>query len=130
MRVGLTQALGPFMSIPILLAFALATGTASEPPLCSDIKSEIESDMQIRESDLGRPAAAAAAGKLHDMIDRGQLSGEFQFGVLNQIKIVQGHVLLQQARSDRDEFGSASPEAQRSRTTLCQWLSNEGFWYD
>jgi hypothetical protein len=118
------------MSIPILLAFALATGTGSEPPLCSDIETKIAPDMQIRESDLGRTAAAAAAGKLQGMIDRGQLSGEFQFGALSQIKIVQGHVLLQQARTDRDEFGSKSPEAQRSKTTLCQWLSNEGFWYD
>ena len=118
------------MSIPILLAFVLAAGTGPEAPLCSDIESKIEPDMQVRESDLGRPAAAAAAGKLQDMIDRGQLSGEFQFGVLNQIKIVQGHVLLQQARSDRDEFGSGSSEAQRSKTTLCHWLSNEGFWYD
>jgi hypothetical protein len=118
------------MSIPILLAFALAAGADSEPSLCSSIESKIEPDMQIRESDLGRPAATAAAGKLQDMIDRGQLGGEFQFGVLNQLKIVQGHVLLQQARLDRDEFGSGSPEAQRSKTTLCQWLSNEGFWYD
>jgi hypothetical protein len=118
------------MSTAILLAFAFATGAGSEDPLCSEIESEIEPDIQIRESDLGRPAAAAAAGKLQDMIERGQLTGEFQLGALNQIKIVQGHLLLQQARSARDEFGPGSPEAQRSTTTLCQWLSNEGFWHD
>jgi hypothetical protein len=118
------------MSTVILVAFALATGAGSEDPLCSDIESKVEPDMQIRESDLGRSDAAAAAGKLQDMVDEGQLTGEFQFGALNQIKIVQGHVLLQQARSARDEFGSGSPEAQRSKTTLCQWLRNEGFWYD
>lgn len=118
------------MSIPVLLAFSLAAATGSEPSLCNDTVSKIEPDMQIRESDLGRPAAVAAAGKLQGMIDRGQLSGEFQFGVLNQLKIVHGHVLLQQAQSDRVEFGPASPEAQGSTTTLCRWLSSEGFWHD
>lgn len=128
--MGSAKRLGPFMSIAVLLAFSLAAATGPEPPLCNDTVSKIEPDMQIRESDLGRPAAAAAAGKLQDMIGRGQLSGEFQFGVLNQLKIVHGHVLLQQAQSDRIEFGPASPEAQGSTTALCRWLSNEGFWYD
>lgn len=118
------------MSIPLFLALALAAGTDSEPSLCSGTESKIEPDMQIRESDLSRPAAAAAAEKLRDMINRGQLGGEFQFGVQNQLKIVQGHVLLQQARSDRVAFGPASPEAQGSKATLCRWLSNDGFWYD
>lgn len=71
-----------------------------------------------------------AASKLEGMISRGDLSGEFRFGVLNQLKIVQGHVLLQQVRSDRIEFGPDSPEANDSITALCRWLGNEGFWYD
>ena len=118
------------MSLQVVLALALSVGTASEPLLCTSVESKIEPDIQIRESDLDRAAAADAIGKLQGMISRGELNGEFRFGVLNQLKIVQGHVLLQQARSDRIEFGPDSPEAVDSTMALCRWLGNEGFWYD
>ena len=118
------------MSFHVVLALALSIGTVAEPSLCVGVDSKIEPGMQIRESDLDRAAAIAATDKLQGMISRGELSGEFQFGVLNQIRIVQGHVLLQQARSDRVEFGIDSPEAGKSTMALCRWLGDEGFWYD
>ncbi|GAA4861096.1 hypothetical protein GCM10023332_11410 [Luteimonas vadosa] len=86
--------------------------------------------MQIHESDLGRGAALAASKKLQDMVQRGRLGGEFQFGVMNQLKIIRGHVLLHQAHSDRKEFGPASLEARESTQVFCKWLGTEGFWYD
>ncbi len=118
------------MSLKIALALALAAGAATEPELCSGVESKIEPDMQILESDLNRAEAASAADKLRGMIGRGELSGEFHFGALNQLKLIQGHMLLQQAHSDRREFGPSSTEAGDSTKALCTWLGKEGFWYD
>ncbi|WP_155952129.1 hypothetical protein [Pseudoxanthomonas suwonensis] len=118
------------MSFQIALAVALAAGSTTEPTLCSGVESKIEPDMRIVESDLDREAAIAASEKLRDMISRGEISGEFHFGYLNQLKIIQGHALLHQARSGRKEFGSSSNEARDSTRALCNWLSEEGFWYD
>ena len=117
------------MSLHLALAIALAAGSAG-PDLCSNIASQIEPDMQIHESDLDQAAAIAAADKLKTMIDRGEVDGEFQFGALNKLKIIRGHMLLQQAQADRKEFGAGSAEARESATTLCIWLGKEGFWYD
>ena len=118
------------MSLHIVLAIALAVGQASGPGLCGDTTSQIEPDMRIHESDLGQVAAASAADKLKGMIDRGEVDGEFYFGALNQIMIIRGHVLLQQAQTDRSEFGPNSVAARESTTALCDWLGKEGFWYD
>lgn len=118
------------MSVHIVLTIALTVGQASGPGLCADATSQIEPDMRIHESDLDQVAAASAADKLKGMIDRGEVDGEFYFGILNQIKIIQGHVLLQQAQGDRKEFGLGSVEAKESQTALCTWLGKEGFWYD
>lgn len=118
------------MSLQIALAVALAAGAATEPALCSGAGNKIVSDMQIRESDIDRTAAVAAADKLRSMISSGELSGESQFGAMNQLKIIQGHVLLQQARSDVTAFGPGSSEAEDSTRALCNWLGKEGFWYD
>ena len=87
------------MSLQIALAIALATGASSAPELCADTPNPIEPDMRIHESDLGQAAASTALKKLRSMIDRGQVTGKFQFGFLNQVKIVQGHALLQQANA-------------------------------
>ena len=129
-RSALTQVLGAFMSLQIALAIALATGTTSAPDLCSGVPNTIEPDMRIHESDLGRAAAISAVKKLSAMIDHGETTGEFQFGFLNQVKIVQGHALLQQAKADRKEFGVASEQAGDSTKSLCTWLGKEGFWFD
>lgn len=118
------------MSLQVALAIALSAATPAEPLLCSGVKSKIEPDMQIREADLDRTAAVAAAEKLKGMIDHGELSGEFQFGALNQLKIIQGHVLLQKAKADALELGANSPESKDSTRALCSWLTKEGFWYD
>ena len=118
------------MSLQIALAIALATGAPSAPELCADKPNAIEPDMRIHESDLGQAAAAAAVKKLQSMIDRDEVTGEFQFGFLNQVKIVQGHALLQQAKADRKAFGLGSSEAGDSTKSLCNWLSKEGFWFD
>ncbi len=118
------------MSLQIVLAVALAAGGAPEPAICSGAKNMIEPDMQITESDLDRTAAVSAADNLKGMIERGELGGEFQFGFLNQLKIIQGHGLLQQAQSDLNEYGASSQEAADSTKALCNWLSKDGFWYD
>jgi hypothetical protein len=86
--------------------------------------------MRILESDLSHSAAIEAADKLRGMIERGDLTGEFQLGALNQSKIIHGHILLRQAESDRKEFGSDSTESRDSVRALCTWLSTDGFWYD
>jgi hypothetical protein len=118
------------MSLPVVLAVVLAAGAATEPALCAGTDNKIEPDMQIHESDLDRAAALTAVSNLQGMISRGELRGEFHFGVMNQLKIVQGHVLLQHAQADRQEFGPGSSEASNSTMALCNWLSSEGFWYD
>ena len=118
------------MSLQIALAIALATGATSAPELCADTPNLIEPDMRIHESDLGQAAANTAVKKLRSMIDRGEVAGEFQFGFMNQMKIVQGHALLQQAKADRKEFGIGSSEAGNSTKSFCTWLGKEGFWFD
>ena len=118
------------MSLQIALAIALATGATSVPELCADTPNLIEPDMRIHESDLGQAAANTAVKKLRSMIDRGEVAGEFQFGFMNQMKIVQGHALLQQAKADRKEFGIGSSEAGDSTKSFCAWLGKEGFWFD
>ena len=118
------------MSLHIVLALALTLGQTSSPVLCSDAASQIEPDVRIHESDLDQAAAASAANKLKGMVDRGEVDGEFYFGALNQIKIIRGHILLQQAQADQKEFGPNSVEARESTTAFCSWLGKEGFWYD
>ena len=118
------------MSLHIVLALALTVGRTSSPDLCGDAANQIEPDMRIHESDLDQAAAASAAVKLKGMIDRGEVDGEFDFGALNKLKVIRGHLLLQQAQVDRKEFGPDSVEARESATALCSWLGKEGFWYD
>ena len=91
---------------------------------------KLRPDMRIRESDLTQAEAIKAADKLRAMVGRGEVDGEFQFGALNQSKIIHGHILLQQAKADRKDFGPSSPEAIDSVGALCRWLGSEGFWYD
>lgn len=86
--------------------------------------------MQIRESDLGHSSAVAAARWLHERLQEGSLGGEYQFGAFNQMKIIKGHMFLQKALDDRKDFGVGSVEANESRTSFCNWLASDGFWYD
>ena len=118
------------MSFHLAVAMALAVAQAPALGICGDTPGHIEPDMRILEADLDQAAAAAAAGKLEGMIERGDVDGEFYFGALNRIKIIRGHVLLQQARSDRKAFGQESIQARESAAALCSWLGKEGFWYD
>ncbi|QSX74544.1 hypothetical protein HIV01_015380 [Lysobacter arenosi] len=118
------------MSLQIALVFALAAGITAEPSLCSGVESKIEPDMRILESDISHEKAIAAADQLRGMIESDELGGEFHFAALNQLKIIQGHVLLTQAHSDRRELGPSSAEAGDSTRALCGWLGKEGFWYD
>ena len=94
------------MSINIALAIALATGAASAPELCTGFQNKIEPDMRIQESDLSQSAAVSAADKLRAMIDSGQVAGESHFGLMNQLKIVQGYALFHQAQAPRKQFGA------------------------
>jgi hypothetical protein len=112
-----------------LAIIALASSSAS-PELCRGLESKIEPDMRILESDLSQSAAIEATEKLRDMVARDNLTGEFQFGALNQSKIIYGYILLRQTTADREEFGADSAEAAESAKSLCTWLSTEGFWYD
>ena len=118
------------MTFSIALVIAVATGSVATPELCSGFENKIEPDMRMLESDLTRSDAIEAADKLKAMIERGELTGEFQFGALNQAKILYGHVLLSQAVSDRKEFGPHSTESKDSVGSLCTWLGSKGFWYD
>jgi hypothetical protein len=118
------------MSLLVALALARVAGSTQGSTLCAGVESAIEPDMQIQESDLDRAAASAAAGKLQDMIRRGELDGEFHLGAMNQLKIVRGHILLHHAQSSRTAFGPASAEAKDSTMALCNWLTTEGFWHD
>jgi hypothetical protein len=118
------------MSLHVFLAMALTFGQASGPELCGDTPIQIEPDMRILESDLGQAAAAAAADKLKIMIDQRAIDGELYYGAMNQLKIIQGHILLQQAQADRARSGADSQEGRQSKMALCQWLGQQGFWYD
>ena len=118
------------MTAYLALAIALSASTAGDFELCRGFPNKIEQDMRVLEADLNRTAAVEAATSLKDMIERGELDGESHFGALNRIKIIQGHMLLRQATRDRETFGVASAEARTSVTALCNWLGQEGFWYD
>ena len=118
------------MPVYLALAIALSASTAGDVELCRGSPNTIETDMRVLEADLNRSAAVEAATSLKDMIERGELDGEFHFGALNRIKIIQGHMLLHQARGDRETLGVASVEATESVKALCNWLGQEGFWYD
>ncbi len=118
------------MTFSAALAIIVLASSSVSPELCRGVENKIEPDMRISESDLSQSAAIEAAEKLKDMIARGDLTGEFQFGALNQSKIIHGHILLRQAKTDREEFGSDSVESTESARSLCTWLSTEGFWYD
>lgn len=89
-----------------------------------------EPQYQILEADLDRASAIHAADRLREMVARGDVDGEYYFGVLNQLKIVKGHVLLSQAHSDREELGPDSIDARESAASFCAWLEKDGFWYD
>lgn len=118
------------MTLTAALAIVALASSSASPELCRSVENRIEPDMRIVESDLNRSAAIDAAEKLKGMAVRGDLTGEFQFGALNQSKIIHGHILLQQAMADRDEFGPDSSESTDSARSLCAWLSTEGFWYE
>lgn len=118
------------MSLQLFLSIALAAGAPADSGLCKGVVNRIEPDMRIRESDMDLAAASAATDKLRQMIDRGQVDGEFRFGALNQVKIIRGHLLLRQAQADRQVFGGGSSEATRSEKAFCDWLVKDGFWHD
>ncbi|MBB1474005.1 hypothetical protein H5368_13295 [Luteimonas sp. MC1782] len=118
------------MTFSAALAIIVLASSSVSPELCRNVENKIEPDMRILESDLSQSAAIQAAEELEDMIARGDLTGAFQFGALNQSKIIHGHILLRQATTDRDEFGSGSVESRESARLLCTWLNTEGFWYD
>ena len=118
------------MTAYLALAIALSASTAGDFELCRGFPNSVEPDMRVLEVDLNRAAAVEAATRLKEMIERGELDGEFHFGALNRIKIIQGHMLLRQAIGDRETFGIASAEAKASVAALCTWLGQEGFWYD
>lgn len=118
------------MTFTAVLAIALLAGSSTGTELCRGVENKIEPDMRIQESDLSQSAAIEATDKLKAMITRGELTGELQFGALNQSKIIHGHILLRHAITDRDEFGSSSAESKESTRSLCTWLSTEGFWHD
>lgn len=118
------------MNLSATLAIIVLTSSSAAPELCSDLKNEIEPDMRILQSDLDQSGANEAADNLKRMVARGDVSGEFLYGALNQSKIVHGHILLRQAMADREDFGTNSIESRGSTRSFCTWLSTEGFWYD
>jgi len=118
------------MTAFLLLAAALAAGSGETPELCAGTVRPTELEMQIQESDLGQKEAVAASEALRDMVRRGVVDGESNYGALNQLKILHGHVLLQQALADRKNYGADSVEAKDSQNAFCSWLVQDGFWYD
>ena len=121
------------MAVHLIFAIALAAGSAGptpEPELCAGTVRQTEPQYQVLESDLDHAAAVRAAERLRDKVAQGQVHGEFQYGVLNLLKILKGHVMLEQALVDRHEFGVNSAEASDSKASFCAWLAKEGFWYD
>lgn len=118
------------MSLQIVLSIALAAGAPADSGLCKGMVNRIEPDMRIRESDLDRAAANAATRKLEQMIDRGEVDGEYRFGALNQLKIIRGHLLFEQAQADRRAAGASASRANGSEKAFCDWLGKDGFWHD
>jgi hypothetical protein len=107
------------MSLQVVLSIALAASAPADSSLCKGVVNRIEPDMRIRESDIDQAAANAATDKLRQMIDRGQVDGEFRFGALNQVKIIRGHLLLRQAQADRQAYGASSSAAKSSEKAFC-----------
>lgn len=118
------------MSLQLVLSIALAAGAPADSGLCKDMVNSIEPDMRIRESDLDRAATNAATRKLEQMIDRGEVDGEYRFGALNQLKIIRGHLLLEQAQADRRAAGASASRTKWSEKAFCDWLGKDGFWHD
>jgi len=118
------------MTVIATLVLVLATGSPGGSDVCKGIENKIEPDMRILESDLTQKAAEQAAIKLNDMIQRNRITGEYQYGAMNQSKILQGYILLREAQADRKKFGPESRESRGSRDAFCKWLGSEGFWYD
>jgi hypothetical protein len=118
------------MAIHLTLAVVLAAGTAGKAELCAGMVRDTEPEMQIHESDLDRASAAEAIEWLRVNVDLGTLDGERQSGAMNKLKILQGHVFLQQVLADRRNFGPDSDYAIGSKASFCTWLAKEGFWYD
>ncbi|MFD0727439.1 hypothetical protein [Lysobacter brunescens] len=118
------------MSLQVVLSIALAAGASGDSGLCKGMVNRIEPDMRVRVSDLDRAAANAATDKLRQMIDRGEVDGDYRFGALNQLKIIRGHLLLEQAQADRRAFGANSAKAKGSEKVFCDWLGKDGFWHD
>lgn len=118
------------MSLQLVLSIALAAGAPADSGLCKGMVNRIEPDMRIHEADLDRAAANTATDKLRQLIDRGEVDGEYEFGALNQLKIIRGHLLLEQAQADRRAFGASSSRSKESEKAFCDWLGKDGFWYD
>ena len=118
------------MAFHLALAVALASGGVPPPELCADMVRETEPDMQIHESDLDAASAASAAEWLREKVSLGMADGEFHHGALNKLRILEGHVMREQALADLRDSGADSAEARESRISFCKWLATEGCWYD
>jgi hypothetical protein len=114
----------------LLLSAAASTGGADASALCDGIDSDIEPEMRIREADLDRSSAAEAARWLGERIARGELDGEFEFGVFNRLNVILGHALRQQALAARNASAIGSREAAAATETFCRWLARDGFRHD
>ncbi|WP_133323642.1 hypothetical protein [Luteimonas aestuarii] len=112
------------------LTIASALVAAQVPDVCTGLASDIAPDMRILESDLDKPAASRAAAWLGERIERGELDGEFEYGVANGLKVIHGHALRQQALAERSRHGAESPEGRSASAAFCRWLAQDGFWYD
>ena len=114
----------------LALFAAVALGAEQAPELCAGLASDIEPDMRILESHLDKTAASKAAAWLGERIGRGELDGEFEFGIWNGLKIIHGHALRQQAIAERARHGVASVEHESATDAFCGWLAEDGFWHD
>lgn len=114
----------------IFFVMVLMVGSMAEPDVCVYFPNDIEPDMRMRESDFSTAAAEEAAQRLAGAIRDGEIGGDLRMGALNRLKIIKGHVLLRMVVEDREAFGPDSVEARESVSAFCQWLGNEGFWFD
>lgn len=121
------------------LAAATSAALANEPPgaavpadtaLCEGTPRQIEPDMRIEESHLDRTSALEATDRLRARIAAGELHGDLAFGVLNAVKVIDGHVRREQALAARREAGPDAAETRAATEAFCTWLADEGFWYD
>lgn len=106
------------------------TGAPADSALCADTPRRTVPDMRVEESHLDRAAALEAADRLRARIAQGELHGDLEFGALNALKILEGHVLREQALAVRREAGPDTAEARDATGRFCRWLADEGFWYD